>query len=293
MLLSTTTEGLSTKFSPEESVKILADAGYKAFDLTLCGANSVRRLSDGENWKENAVNLRKYADSLGIICNQAHAYFHSSTGDETKDEEIFEKIVRDMEIASIMGAKIIVVHPKQHLKYVENQEELFQMNMEFYRSLIPYCEEFGIKVGIENMFQWNNKLNGVSDSTCSRVKEMCRYIDTIDSGWMVACLDIGHINLIDTDMAEFIRTLGNKRLQCLHVHDNDGRGDNHTMPFMGKIDFDALTSVLAEIDYKGDFTYEADRFFYQKMPTELWSGAVRLMREVGEYLVKEIERKRK
>lgn len=292
MLLSSTTEVLSMTHSPEESVKTLADAGYKAFDLTLCGANSVRRLSDSEDWKEKAVSLRKYADGLGIICNQAHAFFPSSTGDPEKDAEIYQKIVRDMEIASIMGAKIIVVHPKQHLEYAENDEELFQMNMEFYRSLIPYCEKFGIKVGVENMFQWNNKVNGVADSTCSRVKEMCRYIDTLDSEWMVACLDIGHVNLIDTDMFEFMRTLGGERLGCLHVHDNDGKGDNHTLPFTRSIDYNKVMETLAEIGYKGDLTYEADNFL-KGFPDDFRPTAAGFMRQVGDYLVDKFNQHKK
>ena len=284
MLLSSTTEILSTTRSPEESVKVLRDAGFKAFDLTLYGENSVRQLSDSEDWREKAVNLRKYADSLGIICNQAHAYFHSSTGDIEKDAEIYKKIIRDMEIASIMGAKIIVVHPKQHLPYMENSEELFNINMEFYGSLIPYCEKFGIKVGIENMFQWNKKLGGPCDSTCSRVKEMCRYVDTLNSPWMVACLDIGHLNLMDTDMFNFIRTLGGERLGCLHVHDNDGKGDNHTLPFTKTIDYNKVMETLAEIGYKGDLTYEADNFLIT-FPDDLRPTAAGFMRQVGEYLV--------
>ena len=38
-----------------------------------------------------AKDLRKYADSLGIVCNQSHAPFPSSTGKEEEDKVIFDK----------------------------------------------------------------------------------------------------------------------------------------------------------------------------------------------------------
>ena len=131
MLLSSTTEILSTTRSPEESVKVLRDAGFKAFDLTLCGENSVRQLSDSEDWREKAVNLRKYANSLGIICNQAHAYFPTSFDDKEKSEKAFNKVVRGIEIAGIIGAKVIVVHPNQHLYYIEGDNDKILKEMNF------------------------------------------------------------------------------------------------------------------------------------------------------------------
>ncbi len=288
MYLSTTTSNCSNKVSLKESIKILKDAGFKAYDCSLFGNTAARKLSDSENYREQALEIRQYADSLGIICNQAHAFFHSSTGNKEQDDVIFGKIVRDMEVASILGAKIIVVHPKQHLTYAEHAEELFKLNVEFYKSLIPYCEKFGIKVATENMFQWNSGTNAPIDSTCSRAWEFCKYIDAIDSEWIVGCLDIGHASLMGCDIAEFIKTMGNKRLQALHVHDNDRHFDMHTMPFMQKIDFFAVTKALGEIDYKGDFTYEADCFL-EGFPLELYPSALKLMNSVGEYLANQIE----
>ena len=50
--------------------------------------------------------------------------------------------------------------------------------MKFYKSLIPYCEEYGIKVAVENMWQYPGM---ISHSTCSRPEEFIRYIDELDS----------------------------------------------------------------------------------------------------------------
>lgn len=293
MLLSTTTDYLSRIYSLEESLEILANAGFKAYDFSCFSGNKAFDLVESEYYKERAQSLRKYADDLKLVCNQSHAFFHSSTGDSEKDRVIYERILRDMEVASILGAKIIIVHPKQHLPYSQNAEALFRMNVEFYKSLIPYCRKFGIKVAMENMFQWNSKGDCALDSTCSRAAEFCRYMDAVNSEWIVGCLDIGHTALIDKNLSlpEFIKELGPRRIKALHIHDNNARYDLHTLPFTQSLDFDGFVSALAEIGYEGDFTYEADSFL-AKFPKELMPAASKFMCEVGEYLVGQFKAKK-
>lgn len=289
MLVSNLTQWVGSKLTEKEAVKVIASAGFDAYDISLFKLTREESyLFNQDNYVEIAKDLREYADSLGIVCNQSHAPFPSSTGKEEEDKVIFDKIVRAMEVASILGAKIIVVHPKQHLNYAEHPEELFHINVEFYKSLIPYCEKFGIKVATENMWQWNNGNKVPSDSTCSRAWEFCKYLDAIDSEWIVGCLDIGHVSLMNADIPEFIRKMGNKRLQALHVHDTDYKVDKHTIPFAEKIDFIAMCKALAEIDYKGDITFEADAF-YRGIPEALYPAATKYMCEVGRFLASKFE----
>ena len=174
------------------------------------------------------------------------------------------------------------------MNYAEHAEELFHINVEFYKSLIPYCQKFGIKVACENMWQCNNGNNVPSDSTCSRAWEFCKYIDAINSEWIVGCLDIGHVSLMNADIPDFIRMMGNKRLQALHIHDTDFKSDKHTLLFMEKIDYIAICKALSEIDYKGDVTFEVASF-YKGIPTQLYAAATKYLSEVGRYLISQIE----
>ena len=50
------------------------------------------------------------------------------------------------------------------------------------------------------------------------------------------------------------------KLQALHIHDNDQHYDSHQIPFSMNIDFDAVVKALQDINYKGWFTLEADRY---------------------------------
>lgn len=292
MLLSTQTHTLNVHYDLKRTVKFLKDAGFDAYDLSLFVKEAKDEVIFNDNYLQNAKVLREYADSIGIVCNQSHATFPTSTGDEKRDAEIFQEIVRDMEVAAILGAKAIVVHPKQHLCYAEHAEELFRINIEFYKSLIPYCEKFGIKVATENMYQRNKQTGHICDCVNSRSWEFCKYIDTIDSEWIVGCLDIGHTNLVDADLPAFIHALGNNRLQALHVHDTDGKNDSHTLPYTQNMDFAAFTKALGEIDYTGDMTYEADNFF-ANFPIELYPTVSQFMAKVGRHLINETEKNRK
>ena len=286
--VSTTTWVLDTRLGYKNALKVLKQAGFNTYDLKLYeNVNYCAEFLEAKNYKENAIEFKNFADSLGITCNQAHAPYPSSDEDETKTLEIFDLIVRSMEVASILGAKIIVVHPMQHLNYAENQRELFKLNVEFYKSLIPYAKKFGIKIATENMWQLNLPTKIPTDSVCSRSWEFCELIDAINSDYLVGCLDIGHASLMSADIPDFIRKMGNKRLLALHIHDTDLKSDSHTLPFTQKIDFEPILKALGEIDYKGDVTFEAGHFF-KRFPDELLLSAARLLCDTGNYLADKI-----
>lgn len=285
--ISTNTGGFYSRMDIGDSVKLISDAGFDCYDCSFCDlSESVAQFFSKDRFRQSALEIRQYADSLGIVCNQAHAEFPTSRGNEA-DEEIFQTLVENVETAAILGAKIIVVHPIQHLNYAEHPRELFQMNVEFYKKLIPYAEEFNIRIATENMWQCNNGSHIPSDSVCSRAWEFCELIDTVNSPWLVGCFDIGHASLMDADIPSFIKTMGAERLQALHIHDTDFVHDNHTLPYIQKIDFSPILLALKEIGYCGDITFEANSFF-QRFPDALLLDASRLMCSVGKYFAAQI-----
>ena len=287
MLLSTSIAIYLHQFSPEETVDMLAEAGFTALDFGFFNARYYAKDLDGRFFTE----LRKKAEDKGLVFNQAHAPFPSGVGKPDRDEEIFADIVRSMKNASLLGAKNIVVHPVQYLVYANDgvPEKLFELNVAFYNRLKPYCEEYGIRVAVENMWQ-DKELAGRCDtrighSTCSTPAEFIRYMDALDSKSFTACLDLGHAMLVHEKPEDFIRALGHDRLGALHVHDTDGNRDLHTLPFYGGMGYwDRITDALLDIGYVGDLTYEAENFL-APLPKELYGAASRFMAEVGTYLI--------
>ena len=85
---------------------------------------------------------------------------------------------------------------------------------------------------------------------------MNRLLDELDSDGFVMCLDIGHVAITGTEPEDYIRGMSNKRLKALHVHDTDYLGDTHTIPYLGKHNWNEICKALGEIGYDGAFTYK-------------------------------------
>lgn len=279
MRLSTSTGDIASRLGLEKSIEVLAAAGYDCIDFSQCA----EEIYGADLSKAYFTELRKFAEDKGVTFNQSHAPFASSFKDEEKTKKRFTEITEAIKRASYLGVKNIVVHPCQHMTYSEVgvPELLFEYNMEFYSRLIPYCEEYDIRVAVENMWQRTGMIN---HSTCSRAEEFVRYIDELNNDCFVACLDIGHAALVREDLADFIKKLGNKRLQCLHVHDVDGTNDSHTLPYYGNVEWNKVMKALADIDYKGDLTFEATSFL-GNVPAELCADGERFMASVGRRLI--------
>ncbi|MBQ7045706.1 MAG: sugar phosphate isomerase/epimerase [Clostridia bacterium] len=288
MYTSTSIEFVTArKMTHNEGIKLVKDAGFTAYDMSFTDMLfSDHSRFDDDDYLEYAKSVREYADSIGIVCNQAHAPFHSSTGQAEKDAVIYKKIVRSIECAAILGAKNIVVHPKQHLRYLGHEQVLKELNLEFYSELAKVAEKCGICVAAENMWQTEN--NRIWHSTCSKPSEFCEYIDMVNHKNIVACLDIGHVSLVDEDIPDFIRALGKDRLKCLHVHDTNLVEDSHTLPFYGKIDYNAVCEALKEIGYCGDITLEANSFI-NKLPLSILPSGLKVMAEVADYIRQKVE----
>jgi sugar phosphate isomerase/epimerase len=290
MIISTQTDSFARKFGDHDAIKYLAEAGFDAFDysmFSMLDKNIVHPLLR-DDYKEYAQSLRRTADEHNIICNQSHAPFPSYIPDDEKHNEIIVPIiVRAMEASAILGAKIIIVHPVMF----GDPAKLKEANLHFYNNLLPYCKKFNIKIALENMWGWDDINKKVTPSVCSTAAEFCEYLDMLDKDWFTACLDLGHGEMQGSgavSSAELIYALGHDRLKALHIHDNDKIHDTHTIPFMGKINWDEIMRALKAINYDGDFTFEADAFLHG-FPAELYLSASALMLDAGRYFIRKYE----
>ena len=288
MLVSASTT-LCQKIGFEKNIELMKQAGFTAYDAALFGNAALLINPDfvGDDYLEKAHALREFADKLGLPCNQAHAPY-GNRGDVTPDTDMFKYTVRSMEVASILGAKGIVVHPMQFLFYPYYIKELKEINYRFYSDLLPYAEKFGITIYTENM--WNEQAvnKHIIPSTCAWAEEFCEYIDMMKSPYMKGCLDIGHCLLTGENLERIITMMGADRLAALHIHDVDGVRDNHTLPYTRAVNFEEMLGALKAIGYKGDITFESGNF-ERRFPEELYLSALRLTADVGHYFKSRLE----
>lgn len=283
MRVATQTSELSRMFGDEKAVRLLAEIGFDAIDFSMFETEEEVAPVFGRDYENYARHLKHVADECGICFNQSHAPFPSlRVDDDPYNQKITPLIHRAIAVTSILGAKIVIVHP------IAGAADQKEFNMEFYNSLIPACKEYGVRVALENMFGGNPNNGQIIPNVCSTGREFAEYVDALDSRYFTACLDLGHAGLVGETAENMIRTLGHDRLKALHVHDNNHVRDLHTLPFTQSLDWKAITQALKDIKYTGDFTFEADNFLL-KFPKELAVPACKLMLETGRYLAAQCE----
>ncbi len=287
--ISTQTDHFGRLFGEEEAIRRLAEIGYDAYDFSMFDIDSDDRLINCSDYEKRALRLQRIAEENNIFCNQSHAPFPSyRLDDEEYNKRIFPLIVRAIEITSLLGGKMVVIHPAVFPDHkIGENPACMEKNMELLNSFLTYAKDCNVKIAVENMFNWYKGDDTASPASCSFAEEFNAYLDALDPNYFVACLDIGHSEMKNTggeSAAKMIRALGHDRLKSLHVHDNDLIHDLHTLPLTEKINWEEVMAALKEIQYDGEFTFEADNFL-KPFPNELVVHASRLMLEVGRYLV--------
>lgn len=282
MKLVNQTETISKRIGNEAAVRIICESGFDGIDFSMFEMKNEDNILNSSSYKTHIAELIRIASFYGVTFEQSHAPFPSAKEtDESYNEFIFDKLKRALEIAGMLDAKICVVHP---VCYSSNQ---FERNMELYHKLEPYASDYGVKIALENMWGWDDVQKKIVPNVCSLAPEFNTYVDALSADNFTACLDLGHCGLVGGDAASMIREMGS-RLGCLHIHDNDNFNDSHTLPYTSEMDWDSILRALGEIDYKGNFTYEAD-YFLNGFPTDLLPACERFMHDIGRGMMKKIE----
>lgn len=284
MILSTQSLIMQRAYGYEDGMRALKRIGFDAYDFTMFDmAEQPDDPMTRADFRETCRSLRKAADEAGILCNQTHAPFPSRKADDAAwNGVIFDYLARSVEITSLLGGNVCVIHPCNDYTAEQNAELL-------YRPLEKHARKFGVKIALENMWNFSRQENKAVPCACSTAEDFLKHLDLLDPEYFVACLDIGHAEMLGdcVSAAELIRALG-PRLQALHVHDNDRAHDWHTFPYAGNIDWEPVYAALREIRYAGELTFEAG-LGIMKFPPELQYDATVLLHAIGRYMISRIE----
>ena len=253
----------------EKAIEYVAKAGFDAWDFSLFDLCRYDRKNftvlktghalEGTNYLSYSRKLRQLGEDNGIICNQTHAPFPLEV------TEVRSNMKRAIECTAEVGASVCVIHPQKNLSPKENAQ--------IYMELLPFAKEYRVKLAAENIWNWDSENKRALFAACSTPESFCEHLNAVDDDNFVACLDIGHAEMMGSDVSavRMIKALGSK-LQALHIHDNDKRIDHHQIPFSMDIDFVSIVKALKEIDYKGFFTMESTDFFTPFTKDNIFDG---------------------
>lgn len=249
MKLATTTSDFSAyAATPADALELCGRSPFRYIDLNL------PHRCMGEDWEKITHDAGETAARLGLTLVQAHGGDFLAGGDPAPRVTELSRAIR---ACGRLGIPQIVIHAQWDfsIPYPAGMESFFAYNKGLYGLLFPVMEETGVKVLIENSCEAN------MGNACYFMtgREMADFLDYVGHPLLGAVWDTGHANCRGNRQRDDLVALGN-RLDGVHIHDNDGRCDEHTAPFMGTVDWDDVMRGLIDGGYGGYFTFESDNF---------------------------------
>lgn len=94
---------------------------------------------------------------------------------------------------------------------------------------------------------------------------LVQLVNQVNSPFLGLCLDIGHQHVFsELSALEWVRRMGDKLLH-VHLHDNDGTGDNHWSIGQGTIDFDPFYDAIERQVPEATMSLEVESIMEVKM----------------------------
>lgn len=293
MRLSTSTNihafdrGKNHAVSMEESVKICAAAGYRYLDANLCSQCREGMPLAEDDWERWAHRLKETGDACGISFTQSHGPYVAfeegivrPDGTRLSDEYMEVMMDRCIRASQILGVEWMVVHPfTMNDLSGYSPKKSFQYNLDFYGRWGEVCSKHHVGMAIENMSG-----NWYFYKYANTAEELLELVHAIGNPSAGICIDTGHARLADRNIGEMLRMTA-ENLKAMHVDDNHGgRLDEHIPPLAGTIDWKEVMTVLRDISYAHDFSFELHHLAH-KYPKEVQAGMVKFSFALGNYLL--------
>ena len=243
---------------PKERAKLLQKVG---FDNVIINADSKFNRQNGKIGQQIKW-FKQY--NLGI--SSLHMRYNGKDlpyfwTDGKKGNWMEKRLAKDIKVAHKYGIKHVVTH----LKGTPSQVGLDRVNR-----LLKLCDKYDVNLAIEN----------TENIAC-----FMHTFKNISHPHLKFCLDVGHNHCFNPEI-DYFKDFGDK-LVCLHLHDNDGTRDAHTLNRYGNIDWDNIAKNLAEINYKGSLDYEVmcpgDELDCEQTAREVYKQACELDKLIRKY----------
>lgn len=159
-----------------------------------------------------------------------------------------ELIINRLRMMKTLNATGVLVMHQPRIKTNSTPEEIAYKRQQFNSlrrsmdELVPVLEKMDAKIALENM---------PGDTW-----EFLRYLlDNYPPELFGLCFDCGHANInLKNQFAECEEY--KSRICSVHLHDNNGTGDQHLAPFYGTVDWERTAKLLDSSAYTGVINFE-------------------------------------
>lgn len=233
-------------FSTSEMVKFLSDVGFDGIDMSF---EDILRFDDSV--RHVLYSIAKNAAIHNIELSACHLSFYMPNPDSDEFKTRYmDEIKKGIDCASFMGIRLAAIHPVAYHSSKKSFEDWLLKNVEFLAPATEYANKMGVTLCIENMPSENeSKEDHLYGSKAEEISLLAKIFE------QKTCFDFGHANITGLDIPCEIAKLSDT-LGLIHVHDNDGRVDNHLIPYAGKINWRNAMGALKNSGYNGPFDLE-------------------------------------
>jgi sugar phosphate isomerase/epimerase len=155
-----------------------------------------------------------------------------------------ERLEHVLHLAALIAPKIVVFHPEyEEWRHGEAFDLWFQGSVAMWTPVVKEAEQLGVTLALENVFEQGPET----------IQKLLERINSPRCGF---CFDTGHWLVFSRkDWREWIAVLGSRLVET-HLHDNDGKKDQHLPPGDGKFDFIGFLRHLRALHLSPLYTLE-------------------------------------
>jgi sugar phosphate isomerase/epimerase len=175
--------------------------------------------------------IRRWLSDLGLAVLDIHASAgREKRWDSPEEHERLagvELVSNRLEMAAELGAGVIVLHASTTRPLASQQRSL--------QALEPVARRLGVRIAVENLPR----------EGFARIDEL---FASFPPELIGLCYDSGHGNIGCDSTADLARV--GSRLAAVHLHDNDGTGDQHRIPLTGTVPWPRVMAAIAGSAYR-------------------------------------------
>lgn len=189
--------------------------------------------------------LGKRARSAKIKISSVHAPsgIDISSVDEWERVRSVREVEKAIVIANRLNAEYVVVHPGEVRSKGDRQLKMLKSSLD---EIVDFSRDWETLLLIEN-----TQPGKIGDS----LKEVESILNLYKMSKIGCCLDTSHLNLLGYKMSEGIACLSGY-IKEIHISDNLGEKDDHTLPYHGNIDWEDFLQGLRNIHYDRTLCFE-------------------------------------
>ena len=164
--------------------------------------------------------------------------------DDRIREVTARRLLETMELVPVFRPLSVVFHVGYDDRcYNAYRQEWLAGSLATWEPIARRAEGLGVMISLENVYEQTPDM-------------IVALLDSLSSRNVGFCLDVGHQNAFSTTpLAEWLKILGS-RVREVHLHDNDGRGDDHQPIGGGSVAFSTLFAYLVETGLRPVITLE-------------------------------------